>query len=159
MTDRHYDVLIVGAGISGISAAYYMKDMCPDKSFAILEGRESIGGTWDLFKYPGIRSDSDMYTLGFAFRPWTSKKAIADGPSIMTYLHETIDEFNLDEKIIFNQFVKTASWSSEESLWTVEVIEKGNTEPTHYTCNFLSMCPGYYDYKGGYMPEYKGCLL
>ena len=156
MTDRHYDVLIVGAGISGISAAYYMKDMCPDKSFAILEGRESIGGTWDLFKYPGIRSDSDMYTLGFAFRPWTSKKAIADGPSIMTYLHETIDEFNLDEKIIFNQFVKTASWSSEESLWTVEVIEKGNTEPTHYTCNFLSMCPGYYDYKGGYMPEYKG---
>ena len=156
MTDRHYDVLIVGAGISGISAAYYMKDMCPDKSFAILEGRESIGGTWDLFKYPGIRSDSDMYTLGFAFRPWTSKKAIADGPSIMTYLHDTIDEFNLDEKIILNQFVKTASWSSEESLWTVEVIEKGNTEPTHYTCNFLSMCPGYYDYKGGYMPEYKG---
>lgn len=156
MTDRHYDVLIVGAGISGISAAYYMQDMCPNKSFVILEGRDKIGGTWDLFKYPGIRSDSDMYTLGFAFRPWTSKKAIADGPSIMTYLHETIKEYNLDEKIILNQFIKKASWSTEKALWTLEVQEKDKEGPTYYTCNFLSMCSGYYDYKSGYMPEFKG---
>ena len=156
MADRHYDVLIVGAGISGVSAAYYMQEMCPDKSFAILEGRERIGGTWDLFKYPGIRSDSDMYTLGFAFRPWTSKKAIADGPSIMKYLHDTIEEYDLEKKIILNQFLKKASWSSEDAQWTLEVYAKGEAEPTYYTCNFLSMCSGYYDYKNGYMPDFAG---
>ena len=94
MLNKHFDVLIIGAGISGISAAYYLQEQCPTKSFAILEGRHTFGGTWDLFKYPGIRSDSDMYTLGFAFSPWTSKKAIADAPSIMTYLNETLDEFD-----------------------------------------------------------------
>lgn len=156
MPNKHFDVLIIGAGISGISAAYYIQEQCPAKTFAILEGRHTFGGTWDLFKYPGIRSDSDMYTLGFAFRPWTSKKAIADAPSIMTYLDETLDEFDLRQHIRFNQKVKKASWSSETALWTIEVQEKGADMPRVYTCNFLSMCSGYYNYEHGYTPDFKG---
>lgn len=156
MPSKHFDVLIIGAGISGISAAYYLQEQCPNKSFAILEGRHTFGGTWDLFKYPGIRSDSDMYTLGFAFRPWTSKKAIADAPSIMTYLEETLEEFDLRKYIRFNQKVKKASWSSEEALWTIEVQEKGVDTLSQYTCNFLSMCSGYYNYEHGYTPDFKG---
>lgn len=152
----HFDVIIVGAGISGISAAYYLQEQCPDKSFAMLEGRGSIGGTWDLFKYPGIRSDSDMYTLGFAFRPWTSRKAIADGEDIMTYLHETKEELGLEDKIKFHHMVKTAQWSSEQSTWTLGVSIAGQEEVQYYTCNFLSMCSGYYDYEQGYLPDYKG---
>ena len=152
----HFDVIIVGAGISGISAAYYLQEQCPDKSFAMLEGRGSIGGTWDLFKYPGIRSDSDMYTLGFAFRPWTSRKAIADGEDIMTYLHETKEELGLEDKIKFHHMVKTAQWSSEQSTWTLGVSIAGHEEVQYYTCNFLSMCSGYYDYEQGYLPDYKG---
>ena len=152
----HFDVIIVGAGISGISAAYYLQEQCPDKSFAMLEGRGSIGGTWDLFKYPGIRSDSDMYTLGFAFRPWTSRKAIADGEDIMTYLHETKEELGLEDKIKFHHMVKSAQWSSEQSTWTLGVSIAGQEEVQYYTCNFLSMCSGYYDYEQGYLPDYKG---
>ena len=152
----HFDVIIVGAGISGISAAYYLQEQCPDKSFAMLEGRGSIGGTWDLFKYPGIRSDSDMYTLGFAFRPWTSRKAIADGEDIMTYLHETKEELGLEDKIKFHHMVKSAQWSSEQSTWTLGVSIAGHEEVQYYTCNFLSMCSGYYDYEQGYLPDYKG---
>jgi len=165
MADRDFDVLVIGAGISGISAAYYLQTECPNKTFAILEGRDRIGGTWDLFKYPGIRSDSDMYTLGFAFKPWTSPKAIADGPAIMKYLDETIEEYNLNDRIILNQNVQSASWSSENAKWTVEVSDRLTGQMVNYTCNFLSMCSGYYDYDKGYMPDfpnkdsYKGILI
>lgn len=154
MDKTYFDVLIIGAGISGISAARHLQMDCPNKTFAILEGRQNIGGTWDLFKYPGIRSDSDMYTLGFRFRPWTSTKAIADGPSIMNYLNETIDEYKIREKILFGQKVKKASWSSPEALWTLEVEVNG--QPVTYTCNFLSVCAGYYNYESGYLPDFTG---
>ena len=119
MTTNHFDVLIIGAGISGISAAYHIQTKCTNKTYAILESRQNIGGTWDLFRFPGIRSDSDMYSLGFSFRPWTSPKAIADGPSILQYLDETIKEYGIDQKIRFGQRVKSASWSSEDARWTV----------------------------------------
>ena len=148
----HFDVIIVGAGISGISAAYYLQEQCPDKSFAMLEGRGSIGGTWDLFKYPGIRSDSDMYTLGFAFRPWTSRKAIADGEDIMTYLHETKEELGLEDKIKFHHMVKTAQWSSEQSTWTLGVSIAGQEEVQYYTC-LLYTSPSPRDLSTSRMPS------
>ncbi len=154
MDKTYFDVLIIGAGISGISAARHLQTDCPNKTFAILEGRQNIGGTWDLFKYPGIRSDSDMYTLGFRFRPWTSTKAIADGPDIMQYLNEAVDEYGIREKIHFGQQVKKASWSSEDALWTLEV--ESNGQPVVYTCNFLSVCAGYYNYEAGYTPDFAG---
>ena len=156
MQNNHFDVLIIGAGISGISAAYYLQRECPSKTYAILEGRHTIGGTWDLFKYPGIRSDSDMYTLGFAFKPWTNPKAIADGPSIMNYLHETIDEFDIRRHIQCNKKVMNASWSSEQALWTLEMQATNGESPITYTCNFLSLCSGYYNYAQGYTPDFKG---
>ena len=156
MQNTHLDVLIIGAGISGISAAYYLQRDCPTKSYAILEGRHTLGGTWDLFKYPGIRSDSDMYTLGFAFKPWTAPKAIADGPSIMRYLQETVDEFGIRQHIRYNQMVIDASWSSEDALWTLSVKDKTTQNSQTYTCNFLSMCSGYYNYEKGYTPDFKG---
>jgi len=152
----HYDVIIVGAGISGISAAHYLQDICPNKTFVLLEARENIGGTWDLFKYPGIRSDSDMYTLGFAFRPWRSKKAIADGPDIMSYLHATKDELGLDDKIKLNHKVMSAEWSSKSNTWTLGVDIAGQESRQTYTCNFVSMCSGYYDYDQGYLPDFPG---
>ncbi len=150
-----FDVLIVGAGLSGIGAGAHLKMDCPGKSFAIFEGREASGGTWDLFRYPGIRSDSDMYTLGYRFRPWTNPKAIADGPSILEYIRDTAKEFGLEEKIHYQHRVVKASWSSEEALWTVDV-EVG-AEKTHkqITCNFLYLCTGYYDYDAGYTPTWK----
>jgi len=154
MDKTYFDVIIIGVGISGISAARHLQINCPNKTFAILEGRQNIGGTWDLFKYPGVRSDSDMYTLGFRFRPWTSNKAIADGPSIMTYLNEAVDEYHIREKIRFGQKVKKASWSSTEALWTVDVEMDG--QPVVYACNFISVCAGYYNYDAGYLPEFKG---
>lgn len=156
MEKKHFDVLIIGAGISGISAAYYLQKQCPNKSFAILEGRNNFGGTWDLFKYPGIRSDSDMYTLGFAFHPWTSEKAIADGPSIMSYLNETLDEFDLRKYIHYSHKVVKAEWSSPEALWYLEVQILGKEHTSTFTCNFLSMCSGYYNYEHGYTPKFEG---
>jgi len=155
MQNTHFDVLIIGAGISGISAAYYLQTECPTKSYAILEGRHTLGGTWDLFKYPGIRSDSDMYTLGFAFKPWTNPKAIADGPAIMEYLNETVDEFDIRKHIRYNQFVINATWSSESSVWMLEVQNKATQSTESYTCNFLSMCSGYYNYEEGYTPNFE----
>ena len=125
--NNHFDVIVIGAGISGIGAGYHLQTKCPEKSYAILEGRDTIGGTWDLFKYPGIRSDSDMYTLGFSFFPWKEKEAIADGPSILKYLDETSKKFNIDKKIKFNHYVKDASWCSEKSMWTLEVEDKDIT--------------------------------
>ena len=156
MENTHYDVLIIGAGISGISAARHLQMDCPHKTFVILEGRQNIGGTWDLFKYPGIRSDSDMYTLGFRFRPWTSTKAIADGPAIMNYLQETVQEYGIDKAILFGQKVKKANWSSANALWTLEVNVTGKDSPVVYTCNFLSVCAGYYNYEEGYLPKFTG---
>jgi monooxygenase len=151
----HFDVIIVGAGLSGIGAAAHLRMKCPDKSLAILEARDAIGGTWDLFRYPGIRSDSDMYTLGYIFKPWEDQKAIADGPSILRYVHETAREHGVDSKIRFDHGVKRVSWSSEDSRWTVE-CERKNGELVRLTCNFLVMCTGYYDYKEGYLPEFPG---
>jgi monooxygenase len=152
---EHFDVLIVGAGLSGIGAGYHLQARCPGKSFVILEGRNSIGGTWDLFRYPGVRSDSDMYTLGFKFRPWRGKKAIADGPSILNYIRETSRQYGIDQKIRFGHQVTRASWSSAQGLWTIEATGPGGL-PARFTCNFLYLCSGYYDYAQGYMPGWPG---
>jgi len=151
---EHYDVLIVGAGISGIGAAWHVKTRCPGRTFAIFEARHTLGGTWDLFRYPGVRSDSDMFTLGFAFRPWTEAKAIADGPSILRYLTETARAHGIDRYIQYGRRITAASWSSAESLWTVTVERGGAAEQV--TCNFLHMCAGYYNYAEGYRPMFAG---
>ncbi|MBV5271893.1 MAG: NAD(P)/FAD-dependent oxidoreductase, partial [Afipia sp.] len=154
--EGHVDVLIVGAGLSGIGAAWHLQKSCPGKNYAILEGREAIGGTWDLFRYPGIRSDSDMYTLGYSFKPWTEAKAIADGPRILNYVRETANDNGIDSKIRFNHHVKNASWSSQDARWTVEAERGPEKEPVRFTCNFLFMCSGYYSYESGYEPEFPG---
>ena len=153
---NHVDVLIVGAGISGIGTAYHLQKQCPDRTYAIVEGRADLGGTWDLFRYPGVRSDSDMHTLGFSFKPWKEAKSIADGPSILKYVRETAQENGIDKNIRFHHQVKTASWSSETATWTVTVVRQDTNETLLYTCNFLSMCAGYYSYKEGYTPEFAG---
>jgi monooxygenase len=150
----HVDVLIVGAGISGIGAACHLRDKCPAKSFAILEARDAIGGTWDLFRYPGIRSDSDMHTLGFNFKPWREAKAIADGPAIRRYVNDTAREHGIDDHIRFGHRVRSASWSSKRAQWTVTADHDGLT--TSYTCSFLFMCGGYYSYDQGFTPHFEG---
>lgn len=154
-SQSHFNVVVVGAGISGIGAGYHLQKQCPNKSFVILEGRESFGGTWDLFRYPGIRSDSDMHTMGYRFKPWIDEKFIADGPSILNYLEETISENNLGNKIRYQHKVLTSSWSSSTSKWTLEVknLTSGITES--FTCNFLMMCGGYYNYDEGYSPHFE----
>ena len=154
MTTEHFDVLIVGAGLSGVGAGYHLQTHCPGKTYAILEGRAAMGGTWDLFRYPGIRSDSDMYTLGYSFKPWREAKAIADGPSILNYVRETAAEYGIDRKIRYGHHVKRASWSSETATWTVEAEHDG--KPVSVSCNFLYMCAGYYDYAAGYTPDFVG---
>jgi cation diffusion facilitator CzcD-associated flavoprotein CzcO len=148
----HKDIIVVGAGISGIAAAYNLQKSCPNKSFAILEGRSALGGTWDLFKYPGIRSDSDMHTLGFRFKPWIHKKSIADASSILEYLNETVDEYGIRDKIVFNHKVTSANWLSEKSLWELSVVDEG--QKISMTCNFLFLCGGYYSYDKPYMPKF-----
>ena len=155
MSIEHFDLLIVGAGLSGIGAGYHLQTHCPGKRYAILEGRRDSGGTWDLFRYPGIRSDSDMFTLGYSFRPWKQAKAIADGPSILNYLRETAREFGIDRHIRFQHQVLSASWSSRESRWTVE-CDIGRDQPVQYTCGFLYLCSGYYDYEAGHAPTFPG---
>lgn len=155
MTEEHVDVVIVGAGLSGIGAAYRLQTQCPGKSYAILEGREAIGGTWDLFRYPGIRSDSDMFTLGYPFSPWKEAKSIADGSSILTYIRDTASRFGIDRHIRYQQRVTAASWSSADATWTVEV-QRGDGSVGRISCNFLYMCSGYYSYEAGYMPEFPG---
>jgi cation diffusion facilitator CzcD-associated flavoprotein CzcO len=156
MAIEHFDVVVVGAGLSGIGAAYHLQTLCPQKSYVVLEGRDAIGGTWDLFRYPGIRSDSDMYTLGYRFKPWGEAKAIADGPSIRKYVRETASENGIDKNIRFNHQVKRADWSSETSRWTVEAERGPQKEIVRFTTSFLFMCSGYYDYAGGYTPEFPG---
>jgi len=165
---EHFDVMIVGAGLSGVGAACHLRQRHPRKSFVILEGRNAMGGTWDLFRYPGVRSDSDMYTLGYRFRPWRDAKAIADAPSILNYIRETAAEFGVDKEIRYGHRVRNASWSSADALWTVEAELRSNVAPekspektfekttARFTCNFLYLCTGYYDYEAGYTPDWTG---
>ena len=153
---QHLDVIIVGAGLSGIGAAYHLQTRCPRKSYAILESRERLGGTWDLFRYPGIRSDSDMYTLGYSFRPWTDPKAIADGPSILKYVRDTAEAHGIDRKIRYGHRVVRASWSSKDARWTVEAKGADSAAVVRLTCSFLFLCAGYYDYEEGYTPDLVG---
>ena len=148
----HIDVLVVGAGLSGVAAAHYLQKA--GREFAIVEGRPRLGGTWDLFRYPGIRSDSDMHTLGFRFHPWPNPQAIADGPSILAYLHDTVDRFDLRRHIHFGHRVTRASWSSETSRWTV-TLTTADGEVT-WTCRFLWACTGYYRYDRGHSPTWLG---
>jgi cation diffusion facilitator CzcD-associated flavoprotein CzcO len=153
---EHFDVIVVGAGLSGVGAGYHLQTQCPSKRFAILEARDRIGGTWDLFRYPGIRSDSDMYTLGYSFKPWSSDKSIADGPSILSYVRETAAEHGIDGKIRFNHRVVHAEWSTPEQRWTVTAERTDTDETVQLTCNFVLMCSGYYRYDEGYTPEFEG---
>ncbi|MBI3228470.1 MAG: NAD(P)/FAD-dependent oxidoreductase [Mycolicibacterium cosmeticum] len=152
--NEHFDVVIVGAGISGISTAWHLQERCPSKSYVILERRENIGGTWDLFKYPGIRSDSDMFTLGFRFKPWTSARSIADGPSIWNYINEAAVENGIDKHIRTGQKVVAADWSDTDNKWTVTVETDGVQKQV--TASFLSVCSGYYNYDQGYTPAFPG---
>ena len=153
-TAEHLDVVIVGAGLSGVAAAYHLQTTCPTKSYAILEGREVLGGTWDLFRYPGIRSDSDMFTLGYSFRPWREAKAIADGDSILTYIKDTAAELGIDRHIRYRHMVDGARWSSADARWTIDVRIAGVAR--QLTCGFIILCSGYYDYAAGYTPELAG---
>jgi monooxygenase len=156
MPHEHVDVLILGAGLSGIGSACHLQMDCPGKTYAILEGRGAIGGTWDLFRYPGIRSDSDMFTLGYSFRPWKEAKAIADGPAILRYIQDTAREHGVDRHIRFHHRVVRAEWSTAEGRWTVEARRTDTGETVIFTCGFLFACTGYYRYDAGYTPRFEG---
>ncbi len=153
---EHRDVIIVGAGLSGVGAAVHIHERCPRKSYLLLEGRPSMGGTWDLFRYPGVRSDSDMHTLGYRFKPWREAKAIADGSSILRYIRETAAEYGVERHIRFDHQALRAEWSSADAAWTVEVLRKDTGETARFSCNFLYLCAGYYSYREGYTPEFPG---
>ncbi|GAB3246709.1 flavin-containing monooxygenase [Nocardioides dilutus] len=161
----HVDVLVVGAGLSGVGAACHLVRECPDRSVLVVEARDELGGTWDLFRYPGVRSDSDMNTLGYTFRPWTDPVAIADGPSILQYIRDTAQEFGVTDRIRYRHQVQRAQWDSERALWTVEMsltqrggneASSGSDEQVVITCSFLYLCTGYYDYERGYQPDFPG---
>jgi len=156
MSVEHLDVLIIGAGLSGVGAAYHLMQQCPNKDFAILEGRAALGGTWDLFRYPGIRSDSDMYTLGYNFKPWSNPLAIADGPSILSYIEQTAREHGIEQKIRYQHRVLAADWCSATARWTLQVQRGAEAEPLQLSCNQLLLCTGYYRYEAGYTPQFKG---
>ncbi len=153
---EHLDVLIVGAGLSGIGAAHHQQRRHPGRTYALLEARQDLGGTWDLFRYPGVRSDSDMHTLGFGFRPWREAKAIADGPAILRYLRETAQAYGIDRRIRFGQRVVRAAWSSADARWTVEVEQAATGATVRLTCDFLLGCTGYFRYDEGYTPDFDG---
>jgi cation diffusion facilitator CzcD-associated flavoprotein CzcO len=156
MSDEHFDVLIVGAGLSGIAAGYYLQERCASRRYVIVEGRADLGGTWGLFRYPGVRADSDMFTLGYSFKPWKGARAIALGPAILNYLRETAREFGIDGRIRFQQRVHSASWSSGRARWTV-IAEVGESrQRVQYTCEFLLLCSGYYNYEQGHLPTFAG---
>jgi cation diffusion facilitator CzcD-associated flavoprotein CzcO len=152
----HVDVLIVGAGLSGIGAAHHIQSAFPGKSYAILEARDAIGGTWDLFRYPGIRSDSDMQTLGYRFKPWTDAYTLADGPSILRYVRDTASSAGIDSHIRFDHRVRSAQWSTADARWTVQATRGDEDEPVTLTCGFLFTCCGYYRYDEGYTPQFEG---
>jgi len=156
VTPEYFDVVVVGAGLSGVGAACHLQEKCPGKSYVILEAREAMGGTWDLFRYPGIRSDSDMHTLGYSFKPWLDSKAIADGPSILKYVQETAAEHDIDRHIRYQQRVVKATWSGNDAAWDLEVRRAHNNETVLIRCNFILMCAGYYRYEHGYLPAFKG---
>jgi monooxygenase len=156
MTVEHFDVLVVGAGISGIGAGFHLQTMCPNRTYVIVDGRDDIGGTWDLFRYPGVRSDSDMHTLGYSFKPWTADKAIADGPAILQYLRDTSSQFGIDRHIRLGHHVESAAWSSDDARWTVSARRTDTGEAITFTCGYLFMCAGYYSYRGGYTPAFPG---
>jgi len=151
---KSFDVIIIGAGISGIGAAVHLQMHCPGKTFAVLEGRDAIGGTWDLFRYPGVRSDSDMHTLGYNFKPWKKPRAIADGPTILAYLQEAAEEYEIVPHIRFNHLVRRLSWSSGDALWTVEADCEERS--LSFTARHVMLCAGYYRYSAGYTPEFAG---
>jgi cation diffusion facilitator CzcD-associated flavoprotein CzcO len=151
-----FDVIIIGAGLSGIGAAWHLQNDCPNKTYTILEGRASMGGTWDLFRYPGIRSDSDMYTLGFSFNPWKNPKAIADGPAILQYIKDTASKFGIDRHIRFNHLVETAAWNDSDQCWTLTIADQDGVKDKVLRCKFLYSCSGYYDYKQGFLPDFPG---
>jgi monooxygenase len=153
-TTEHVDVVVVGAGLSGIGAGWHLQTNCPDRNYVILEGRDDLGGTWDLFRYPGVRSDSDMHTLGYSFKPWTAETSIADGPAILDYLRETAAEYGIDRHIRFRHLVRRADWDSERARWTVTAERDG--EEVVVSCSYLFMCSGYYSYKGGHRPDFPG---
>jgi monooxygenase len=148
---EHVEVLVVGAGLSGIGAAYRLQTECPGRGYAILEARESSGGTWDLFRYPGVRSDSDMFTLGYPFRPWRQPKSIAAGRTILDYLRDTAEEHGIDKRIRYGRRVVTASWSTPDARWTVRTAAG-----EEWTCSFLYVCTGYYRYSGGHEVDFPG---
>jgi monooxygenase len=156
MSVEHVDVLIVGAGLSGIGAAHHLQSNCPGKTYAILEARERSGGTWDLFRYPGIRSDSDMYTLGYSFRPWTQARSIVPGSSILDYVRATARESGIDRQIRFHHRVVRAEFSTADARWDVEAQRSDTGETVHMSCDFLMMCSGYYRYDEGYTPDFAG---
>ena len=152
----HVDDLIVGAGLSGIGVAYHVQTRLPGRTYAILEARDALGGTWDLFRYPGIRSDSDLPTLGYSFKPWTGEKSIADGPAILDYVRETAAENGIDRRIRFGHRVQRASWSSDDARWTVDATRTDTGEPVRLTCNWLFSASGYYRYDEGFTPHFEG---
>ncbi|WP_193164514.1 flavin-containing monooxygenase [Microbulbifer hainanensis] len=156
MQSQHFDVLIIGAGLSGIGAACRLSQECPGKRFAIIERRDRVGGTWDLFRYPGVRSDSDMFSFGFDFRPWNGLKVLADGPAIRNYIGETAAEFGVADKIHFGIELKDANWCSDDNRWTLQGIDTATGTTRHYTCRYLISCTGYYDHHQGYLPEFPG---
>ncbi|WP_444896887.1 flavin-containing monooxygenase [Microbulbifer sp. SSSA005] len=156
MKSTHFDVLIIGAGLSGVGMACHLSRECPRRSFAIIERRAQVGGTWDLFKYPGIRSDSDMYSFGYDFQPWSGEKILADGPSIQKYIETTAKQYDVKKRIHFGINLTTANWSSTDRAWTLEGHNTESGSPVRYTCSFLIACTGYYDHKEGYLPQYPG---
>ncbi|KQM98186.1 flavin-containing monooxygenase [Sphingomonas sp. Leaf25] len=151
-----FDVIVVGAGLSGIGAAHHLQRLCPDRSFAVLEGRGALGGTWDLFRYPGVRSDSDMFTLGYGFRPWAEEKAIADGATIRDYIADTARESGIDSHIRYHHRMVHAAWSSADARWTLTIERTDTGGTTTLSCGFLYLCTGYYDYAQGYRPTFAG---
>ncbi|MDQ1375744.1 MAG: monooxygenase, partial [Actinomycetota bacterium] len=153
---EHLDVLVVGAGLSGVGAGAYLESKCPWASYAVFEARDAIGGTWDLFRYPGIRSDSDMYTLGYSFRPWDGEKAIADGASILQYIKDTATETGVDKHIRFNHRIVRADWSTDDACWRITAERTDTGETVELTAGFVFSCSGYYRYDQGYTPDFEG---
>lgn len=156
MNEEHFDVLIVGAGLSGIGAAYELQQKCPGKTYAILEMRDAIGGTWDIHRYPGIRSDSDMFTFGYKWRPWSSDQTLADGPSILKYIRDTATEAGIDRNIRFGHKVVKGSWSTDDAQWTLEAVDQATGETRSFTAKYVYLCSGYYRYDEGFIPDFKG---